>query len=71
MVTVFNKCCNLFSYFYIEPTIQKVKSTTNEITEEFKTPLTTGICHVLSQLWSSGSAWSIISMTVCPYLYFI
>ena len=39
----------------------------NEITEEFKTTLTTGICHVLSQLWSSGSAWSIISMTVSPY----
>ena len=34
----------------------------NEITEN-STPLTTGICHVLSQLWSSGSAWSIISMT--------
>ena len=39
----------------------------NEITEEFKTPLTTGICHGVSQLWNSGSAWSIISMTVCPY----
>ena len=47
MVTVFNKCCNSHSYFYIEPIIQEVKSTTNEITEEFNTPLTTGTITIV------------------------
>ena len=44
MVTVFNKCYFIF-ILHIEPIIQKA---TNEITEKFNTPLTTGICHVLS-----------------------